>query len=85
MSESIPLREANLKRVPPGVPVPGYDRRALTSAIVHMSVGGFHRAHQAVYLDELLRRGEAEGWGICGVYDFVGRDDGAEVVAFGFD
>ena len=67
MSESIPLREANLKRVPPGVPVPGYDRRALTSAIVHMSVGGFHRAHQAVYLDELLRRGEAEGWGICGV------------------
>jgi mannitol 2-dehydrogenase len=67
MSEPIPLRQATLARLPAGVPGPIYDRRALSSAIVHMSVGGFHRAHQGVYLDELLRRGEADGWGICGV------------------
>jgi len=67
MSEPVPLRQTNLERLPPGVSRPRYDRRALRSAIVHMSVGGFHRAHQAVYLDELLGRGEAEGWGICGV------------------
>jgi mannitol 2-dehydrogenase len=67
MSEPVALRQDNLGRLPAGVPAPCYDRRALTSAIVHMSVGGFHRAHQAVYLDDLLERGEAGGWGICGV------------------
>ena len=67
MSEPIPLRQAELARLPAGVPAPRYDRRALASAIVHMSVGGFHRAHQAVYLDDLLQRGAAAGWGICGV------------------
>lgn len=67
MSDLLPLRQASLDRLPAGVPGPSYDRAALTSAIVHMSVGGFHRAHQAVYLDELLRHGEAAGWGICGV------------------
>jgi len=67
MSGPIPLRQENLGRLPPGVVGPTYDRRTLTSAIVHMSVGGFHRAHQARYLDDLLQRGEADGWGICGV------------------
>jgi mannitol 2-dehydrogenase len=67
MSEPVLLRQANLTRLPAGVATPAYDRGALRSAIVHMSVGGFHRAHQAVYLDDLLGRGEAAGWGICGV------------------
>jgi mannitol 2-dehydrogenase len=67
MSEPISLRQANLGRLPAGVARPEYDRGALRSAIVHMSVGGFHRAHQAVYLDDLLQRGQAAGWGICGV------------------
>ncbi len=35
-------------------------------SVVHISVGGFHRAHQAFYLDELARRGET-GWGLVGV------------------
>ncbi len=48
------------------VSVPCYDRAALTPAIVHLGVGGFHRAHQAMYLEELARRGET-GWGECGV------------------
>jgi len=33
---------------------------------VHIGVGGFHRAHQAVYLDDLARTGET-GWGVVGV------------------
>ncbi|MGO3099597.1 MAG: mannitol dehydrogenase family protein, partial [Corynebacterium variabile] len=32
-----------------GAAVPGYDRAAVTPGIVHIGVGGFHRAHQAMY------------------------------------
>jgi fructuronate reductase/mannitol 2-dehydrogenase len=48
------------------VAVPSYDRRALAPSVVHMSVGSFHRSHQAVYLDELARAGH-RGWGLTGV------------------
>ena len=48
------------------VDVPLYDRSALVPSVVHIGVGGFHRAHQALYLDELARRGET-GWGLVGV------------------
>ena len=46
---------------------PGYDRSAVTAGIVHFGVGGFHRAHQAMYLDRLMNHGKALDWGICGV------------------
>ncbi|MTD14428.1 mannitol dehydrogenase family protein [Nakamurella sp. YIM 132087] len=49
------------------VPVPSYDRSAVTAGIVHFGVGGFHRAHQAMYLDRLMNEGKALDWGICGV------------------
>ena len=49
------------------VPVPLYDRRRVTPGIVHIGVGGFHRAHQAAYIDTLMNRGMAYEWGICGV------------------
>src|ERR1700749_4817254 len=49
------------------VPVPGYDRRQVTTGIVHIGVGGFHRSHQAMYIDTLMNRGAAMDWGICGV------------------
>ena len=49
------------------VPVPGYDRRQVTTGIVHIGVGGFHRAHLAMYLDTLMNRGAAMDWGICGI------------------
>ena len=51
----------------PGVDVPGYDRDGITAGIVHFGVGGFHRAHLAMYVDALLEAGEARDWGICGV------------------
>src|SRR4051794_6267089 len=49
------------------VPGPTYDRRALAVGVVHVGVGGFHRAHQAMYHDRLMNEGKALEWGICGV------------------
>ena len=49
------------------VAVPTYDRSAMGSGIVHLGVGGFHRAHQAMYLDALMNAGAAPEWGITGV------------------
>ena len=49
------------------VAVPAYDRSRLRAGIVHLGVGGFHRAHQAMYLDRLMNEGKALDWAICGV------------------
>jgi len=65
-TRTLPLTDRTLDQLPPGVSGPDYDRAALRPGIVHIGVGGFHRAHQAVYLDELARRGET-GWGVVGV------------------
>ena len=43
-----------------------YDRNTIQPSVVHFGVGNFHRCHQAVYMDRLLRRGSNE-WGIIGV------------------
>jgi mannitol 2-dehydrogenase len=37
--------------------MPAYDRTSLTPGIVHIGLGNFHRAHQAVYLDDLFAQG----------------------------
>ncbi len=65
-TRAVPLSDRTLADLPPEVSVPTYDRAALRPGIVHIGVGGFHRAHQAVYLDELARRGHT-GWGVVGV------------------
>ncbi len=59
------LSSANLSAL--AIPVPKYDRSQIGIGIVHFGVGGFHRAHQARYLDDLLNQGLARDWGICGV------------------
>jgi mannitol 2-dehydrogenase len=48
------------------VAVPSYERERLTAGIVHFGVGGFHRAHQAMFVDRLLAAGNGAGWAICG-------------------
>jgi mannitol 2-dehydrogenase len=50
------------------VDAPTYDRSAISGGIVHLGVGGFHRAHLATYADELCEAGHTM-WGIvgCGV------------------
>lgn len=47
--------------------LPTYDRGALRCGIVHIGVGGFHRAHMGVYIDEMLRDMANRDWAICGV------------------
>src|SRR5262245_46930980 len=49
------------------IAVPEYDRRQVRIGIAHFGVGGFHRAHQAMYIDRMLNQGVDPGWGICGV------------------
>ena len=49
------------------VPVPEYALDQRTIGIVHFGVGGFHRAHQAMYLDRLFAAGRDQDWAICGV------------------
>ncbi|WP_433016812.1 mannitol dehydrogenase family protein [Kribbella sp. CA-294648] len=61
------LNEAGLASLGEQVGVPAYDRTAVRPGIVHFGVGGFHRAHQAMYLDRLMNEGKALDWGICGV------------------
>ena len=51
----------------PRVKVPSYDRAGLRPGIVHIGVGGFHRSHQAVYLDRLATAGVSSEWGILGI------------------
>jgi len=49
------------------VQIPSYDRAGLTAGIMHFGVGGFHRAHHAMMIDDLLGQGLAREWAICGV------------------
>ena len=62
-----PLNERTLKLWADRLPVPRYDRHLVRPGVVHFGVGGFHRAHQAMYLDRLMNEGKALDWGICGV------------------
>ena len=59
------LNSSTLSRLP--IDTPNYDRDEIGIGIVHFGVGGFHRAHQAMYIDRLLEKGLAQDWGICGV------------------
>ncbi|MFV2092752.1 MAG: mannitol dehydrogenase family protein, partial [Hyphomicrobiales bacterium] len=60
-----PLNEKTLGRLVPSAARPDYDRKSVTRGIVHLGVGAFARAHQAVYTDSILRHDAA--WGITGV------------------
>ena len=59
------LSNASLDRAPGHIRRPGYDRTRITPGIVHLGIGAFHRAHQAVVIDDLLASG-ATDWGIIG-------------------
>ena len=66
-SPGIRLGSTNLMKLSNEVKVPAYDRSQLRQHTVHLGVGGFHRAHQAVYLDDLLALEHTERWGECGI------------------
>ena len=61
------LSNQTVSSLPESVAVPAYNRSRVTPGIVHIGVGGFHRAHEAVYTDDLIGQGRADEWGICGV------------------
>jgi fructuronate reductase len=53
-------------RIPAPVRTPGYDRSAEAAGIVHIGIGAFHRAHQALYTDDAMNAGDRD-WAIVGV------------------
>ena len=53
------LGSTTLTLANPGTHLPGYARENVTVGMIHIGVGGFHRAHQAVYLDALLSEDES--------------------------
>ncbi len=63
---SVRLSSDTLSDIARTATVPTYDRKALTGGILHFGVGNFHRAHQAVYLDDLFETGEGHDFAIVG-------------------
>ncbi len=59
------LNPSTLTHAADDVARPAYDRARVRRGIVHLGVGAFHRAHQAVYTDACLAAGETD-WGILG-------------------
>lgn len=81
------LSNRTLSALPTGVAEPAYDRARVRPGIVHLGVGAFHRAHQAVYIDDCLSAGERD-WGIVGASlrsadtrDALGPQDGLYTLA----
>lgn len=62
----VPLNADSLPEIGRALPVPTYDRDATKARILHIGVGGFHRAHMAYYTHELLQAGKSD-WSIHGV------------------
>jgi fructuronate reductase len=58
------LSPSTLTQAAAGTRLPDYDRAKVTPGIVHLGIGSFHRAHMAVYVDDLLA--EDPSWGIVG-------------------
>lgn len=75
------LNQKNLSRLGGSLKVPAYNRTKLKAGIVHVGVGGFHRAHMAVVVQQLLELGGNEDWGICG----IGLREGDRKIAEVFD
>jgi mannitol 2-dehydrogenase len=62
-----PLNARTLRYWSDRLPTPAYDRDLVRPGVVHFGVGGFHRAHQAMYQDRLMNQGAGLDWGICGI------------------
>ena len=61
----IRLSEASVGTLPASVARPNYDRSAITTGIVHLGLGAFHKAHQAMVYESALDGGDPR-WGILG-------------------
>jgi mannitol 2-dehydrogenase len=63
---TVKLGNATLANLGGSIAVPRYNRADLSAGIVHFGVGNFHRAHQAVYLDDLFGQGRDHDWAVVG-------------------
>ena len=59
------LGAKTLEALPTAVVRPRYDRGAIACGIVHLGIGAFQRAHQAMYTEAALNAGDPR-WGIVG-------------------
>jgi mannitol 2-dehydrogenase len=66
-SAGVPLSNDTLRLHSRRIDVPTYDRSTLQRGVVHIGAGNFHRAHQAVYFDDLACSGVSNQWGVTGV------------------
>ncbi|WP_372018029.1 mannitol dehydrogenase family protein [Pseudoxanthomonas sp. 10H] len=80
------LSDATLAALPAAVRRPAYDRAGTRIGVVHFGPGAFHRAHQAVYFDDLLA--SDPDWAIsavslhsAGVRDALRPQDGLYTLA----
>lgn len=53
--------------LPDNIATPNFDRDDVTTGIVHIGVGGFHRSHEAMYVNSYMNRTGDLSWGICGI------------------
>ncbi len=60
------LSEATAHLLPNTITRPLHDRATQIAGIVHFGIGAFHRAHMAVYTDDVINAG-ARDWGVIGV------------------
>ena len=66
-SAGVPLSNDTLRLHSRRIDVPTYDRSTLQRGVVHIGAGNFHRAHQAVYFDDLACSGISNQWGVTGI------------------
>jgi len=59
------LGSGTLAALPAQVARPAYDRSQVRTGVVHLGIGAFHRAHQAVVFDDALNAGDLR-WGVLG-------------------
>lgn len=67
MKNMISLNTDTLSTLNKQLPIPTFDRKEYKMGIVHIGVGGFHRAHQAFYTHQLQEQYNDTQWGICGI------------------
>jgi mannitol 2-dehydrogenase len=68
MVRSLTLARETLPDLPAGIIRPRFAPSSVRPGIVHLGLGGFHRAHMARYTHDLMEaRAEALCWGIIGV------------------
>lgn len=76
---SVKLSKSALAHLPSNVAVPSYAPGGLRAGILHFGVGNFHRAHQAVYLDDLFSCSDHD-WAIVGAGVFDGEKRGRDIL-----